>query len=424
MYVQSWAARKFIDIPINDMFISWRVWKTDNAETMEKIEDCEKRHKIREKLNQAMKSARLFGTSVMIPMTKEAPMDMPLDVDSLLEGDLASIRVFDRFDLSVTQRETDLYSDNYGKPVIYKVHPTYGPTLPIEVHHSRILRFDGITTPTDSWFYFYSEDWGVSELVPVILSITEDLSLASGIAHMSQEASIPVLGVSDLRDVISGRAGRAEATVEQIGDAVNKFKSVYRLLMLDKEREEFSRVAVQFGGLADLMTRYAERLAAAADIPMTRWYGQSPKGMNATGESDMKNYVITVEENKKNLLEGPLNLLDQIIMKDCGIAEAPEYEWQSLLELSETEKVTVSKLKVDTVSLAIQHGVVDEDEARDVLKGDELFEDLSGPAPEPEDPMMDAMGGGIFGGPPGPPGAAKPPAQKGPPAPPPKKTEK
>ena len=62
--------------------------------------------------------------------------------------------------------------------------------------------------------------------------------------------------------------------------------------MLVDKNDEFDRVSYNFQGLPDLMDRFAERLAAAADIPATRFMGQAPKGMNATGASDEKNYAL------------------------------------------------------------------------------------------------------------------------------------
>jgi len=415
LYVQSWAAKKFIDIPIDDMFIRWRTWVDDSDDINEQMTECEQKYQITQRLNQAMKASRAYGTSVVIIMTKEAPMDMPLIPEEILPGDLKALRVFDRFDLSVSQREGDMFDPNFGKPVFYRVHPTRGPTLPMDVHHSRVLRFDGISSPTDSLFYRYTEDWGVSEFIPVMLSLTEDHALASAIAHMSQEASIPALGISDLRDVIAGRAGQSEATVEQIGDAVNRFKSIYRLLLLDKDREEFSRVAIQFAGLADLMTKFAERLAAAADIPMTRWQGRSPAGMNATGESDMRNYVMMVEANRQNKLEPHLRLLDMILARNEGMEEVPEFKWNSLLELSDEDQAALSKTKAETLKIMLDAFVIDEDEAREALTGDPTFGELSGPAPEPPEPDPIALPGGPSPGP-KPPTAKKPPAAK-PPAP-------
>ncbi len=55
--------------------------------------------------------------------------------------------------------------------------------------------------------------------------------------------------------------------------------------MLDK-KDSFTRVQTPLTNLSDILDRFATRLAAAADMPVTLLMGMSPAGLNATGESD------------------------------------------------------------------------------------------------------------------------------------------
>ena len=243
----------------------------------------------------------------------------------------------------------------------------------------------------------------------MILGLLQDQGFATAVAHMGQEASIPILRVDQLRETLAGRVDTAtEATAEQIGQAVNRLKSVFRLMMLDRETEEFDRSTIPFGGIADLLTRYSERLAFAADIPQTRWMGRSPAGLSATGDSDMRNYVMMVESRREELLADPLEVLDEVLARDAGLATAPEFEWQSLLELGERDRAEVAKIKAEAIQIATGATLMDEDEGRKALDGDPVFGTLEGDAPEPEmDPMdplyqpppgADPQGGGPTGG--------------------------
>ena len=77
----------------------------------------------------------------------------------------------------------------------------------------------------------------------------------------------------------------------EIGEQINAGKSNWRLLMLDEPgREEFRREAVAFAGLAEIMDMYPLRVSASRRIPDTKFLGRPPRGMNATGVSDEKNY--------------------------------------------------------------------------------------------------------------------------------------
>ena len=107
----------------------------------------------------------------------------------------------------------------------------------------------------------------------------EDQTLASSVAHLSQEASISVLNIAGLRDTIAGGGDPDEISPAAIGQQINAGKSNFRLMMLD-EHEIFTRVAVSFAGLPDLFEKYQARVAAARKITLTRFLGSPPIGMS------------------------------------------------------------------------------------------------------------------------------------------------
>ena len=225
--------------------------------------------------------------------------DTPLDPKQIREGDVTALQYFDRFDLSVTYRGSDMAQPEFRQPLFYDVHPSYGG-VPIRVHHSRVLRFDGIPPASKSGFGSYDYDFGVSVLVPILTSLFQDESFAAAVAHLGQEASIPLLNIAGLRESIAGGGDPSEPTPEEIFAQINRDKSIYRILALDEEgREQFSRAAVTFGGLAEIMDMYPLRVAAARRIPDTKFLGRPPRGMNATGVSDDKNYQTLLETLRK-----------------------------------------------------------------------------------------------------------------------------
>ena len=388
LYAQSWAAKKFIDIPVDDMFILWRNFSGDEGDAgVDKMTESESRHKVKNRLKRAMKAGRLYGTGLLVMVTREAPLEVPLMPERVRPGDLIALQVFDRFDASVWRRDDDPLSVTYGEALTYHLTPTRGPGIFVDA--SRVLRFDGLTPLSSDGYTIYDRDWGVSEIVPAILSIMQDQSVTTAAAHLSQEASIPVLGVDGLREALAGgQLDPNEASAEQIGEQLNQFKSIYRLLLLDKT-ESFERVAVNFSGLHEVMDRVQRRLAASAGIPATRFLGTSPVGLNATGDSDMANYAMHVSAMQTDLLTDPLRRLDEVLARDAGIAEAPEYDWEPLTDMSDEEQASAAKTKVEALKLAIDGGIMDEDEARASLDGDSVFGALPGEAPGLPDPEFE-----------------------------------
>ena len=422
--VQSWAARSAVSMRTRDMFLRQRIYPELTPERTEEIEAAMKRLEVDETISRAMVAGKQYGTALLILMTREAPMDTPLVPEQIREGDLTALRVVNRYDCSVALRDYDIFSPTYGGPLFYDVHPNVGG-LPIRVHESRVIRFDGITDPGDARLTSYEQDWGVSSLVPILQSVLQETAIAQATTHLMQEASVPVMYIEGLREAMSGRAPQ-EASPEEIGDGINKLKSIYRLLMLEKGAEEFARIPVNFAGIADLMDRSARRVAAAAEIPLTRFWGTSPVGLNATGDGDMRNYVLTLEAERQNILPPVYDRIDEIIFRSEGLGDPEEYRWPSLLELGEDEIAQAAKTKAEALAAAINAGIMDEDEARDALSGDEVFGELSGEAPGLPEPILPpAPPGGGGAKPPGegakPAGGAKPSGGKPSPSPAPKK---
>ena len=395
--VQSWAAHKAVNLRVRDMFLRPRRFLDVSPEQAEAIDAALMVLRLDDAVRRAMVAARQYGTSLLVMMTRGADMASPLVPEQVREGDLTALRVLTRYDASVYDRDRDMMSPTYGKPLLYSLHPNYGGD-PMMVHHTRVVRFDGITDPGDSAFTAYEQDWGVSVLVPIVQSILHEAGLAQAAAHMAQEASIPVLSIEGLRDGMAGAVDN-EVSPLDIGEGVNRMKSLFRLLMLEKGTEEFNRVAIQFSGLADIMDRSARRVAAGVDVPFTRFMQDAPRGLNATGDGDFRNYVMTFEAERQTELPPKLKILDEVVFRSAGLGDVPEWEWPSLLELTEAESAEVRHKQVLALVEAINAGILDEDEARAILDGDEFFGELPGMAPGLPEPEL----------PPGPVSAGAPP---------------
>ena len=387
IYVESWAAAKIIDIPVDDSCIRWRAFESDDKRSLDRMRDAEQRHDVRGRLSRAMKMGRLYGTGLLVMVTREAPLEEPLVVERVKEGDLVSLLPVDRYDATVETRNADLFAPTFGEPLRYRlqVQVPGSNVSDVVVHASRVLRFDG-RRPLSlrGWESGYERDWGVSELVQVLTSITQDAGIASGIAHLAQEASMLVVKLKDYQEAITGGGlGPDAMTAAEIAEAINVYKSLWQTIFTDKD-SEISRVAVAWPGLPDLLDRFPRRMAAAADIPATRFFGQSPVGMNATGESDMRNYALRVAAMQERLLTGPLFHLDAVLARDAGLGEPLPYHWLSLMDQSEQDQAAVSKMRAEAVGIAMTHNLADEDEGRSALSGDVLFGEL---------PPMDRLDG-------------------------------
>ena len=320
IYAQSWAARKFIDIPVDDQFVMGRSFEGDDEELIKRIKDFEEEHEINIKLAEAQKAGRLYGTAILWFVTGENDPIFPLNLKRLKPGDLKNLIVIDRYGISSVRLQTNPLMSGYMKPLTYNIILPNG--FSTTVHHSRVCRFDGKSPLTINGFQNYGDQWfGISELTDILTTIENEDMLAKGISHLANEASIPVIKFNGFDDTIcSGEDNETDfkkrLEVQSLG------KSIFRTTFLDAD-DSFERIAVSFTGLPNLMDKFAGRLAAAADIPQTRFLGRSPAGLNATGDGDMQNYAIAVNAMQEKKLRPVYTRVDSITGACLGVDELP-----------------------------------------------------------------------------------------------------
>lgn len=402
LYTQSWAAAKLINIPVEDMWVRGRQWTGDDGEdTVKRMRKAIKELKAEKRIQKAMIAGRLHGTGLAIICSRTRPLTTELVPDQVKEGEIANIWVTDRWSSSIDAWFVDPQKPNYGDPYMYRVAPRMGlypqgaassnalvwpgtnQGANLQVHHSRVLRFDGISPPlTEGWLYNNLErNWGLSVLTNALDDILRDSQTAAGVAHLIQEASIFMMKVQGLKEAISGGGTHGDTPdIQKLGEAINLYKSIYRTLFLDAA-DEANRINTSFSGLPDLLNSMVERLAAIGDIPRTRFLGASPAGMNATGESDMKNYAIRIASLQESMLEDPLEILDMVVARHAGLDKPPEYEWLPLMDLSKQEQAEAMAVRTKAVTEAYASGLVDENESRDALAQDEGWGELGPYAP-------------------------------------------
>jgi phage-related protein (TIGR01555 family) len=142
-------------------------------------------------------------------------------------------------------------------------------------------------------------------------------------------------------------------------------------------------------------------LSADTGYPITRLFGVSPGGMNATGESDMRNYYDNVRSVQSTDLKPVLLYILRIISEWQKIPE-PYITFLPLQTMNEKEqaelekeKVDKDKIEADTYKTYIDMGVLEPYEVR-FLKFGNTLDDIPVPKelelptiepipPEPED---------------------------------------
>jgi phage-related protein (TIGR01555 family) len=377
-YAESWACAKIVDIPVDDMFIYPRCIKGLSDANNKKLEEFSGYIQLDAKIKQALKAARLYGTAFLVMVTDDNLLSTPMNPNAKIMN-LKNLVVIDRFHAAVLEWDRDISTPNFNEPLLYQF--TIRNVEPFVVHHSRVIRIDGVKPLTaNRWESGYNWYWGVSELVRVMNVVTQEEGIANGINYLMNEASIPILKIPDLQDALAGApdalGGSPNDTVSPVDKLINNMnnlKSIYRTTYLDAGMD-LSRLEASFANFDSLIDRFHTRLAAAADIPQTRFFGKSPAGMNATGDSDSENYAIHISSRQQKDLKPIYDKLDLIISKTLGITETIEYSFKPLLDMSDADKAKINLANAQRDQIYLANGVIAPEEVRQNLYDEEVYD--------------------------------------------------
>lgn len=349
-YRGSWMARKIVDIPAMDSCRNWRGWQADQAD-IELIEAEEKRLNVRGKVLEARKKARLFGGAAVYADFGDTASE-PLDLDRVQKGGIRFLTVFTPRQLVPGEIDTDPMSEFFGMPKEFTI--AGGATGQARIHPSRLTVFVGNDLP-DRDITASAFGWGDSVLVSVMQAVKQAESVSANINSLIYEANVDVVSIEGLSEILKlpGGEDKVRGLLQMNLDA----KSNLRALVLDA-KNKYDRKAVSFGSLPDLMDRFDQHAAGAADIPMTRFMGMSPGGMNSTGESDLRNYYDRVSAGQTLEMGPAMMRLDEALIRSATGTRKPaiHYEWNPLWQLGEKDKADIFKTKADAARTIAGNG--------------------------------------------------------------------
>ena len=125
-----------------------------------------------------------------------------------------------------------------------------------------------------------------------------------------------------------------------------------------------------FGGLSDIYEAFMMDMAGAAGIPATRLFGRSPDGMNATGESDLKNYYEMIDGMRERSLRPALEKLLPVMALSCWgfVPEDLTPSFPSLAAPDPREEAEIRAMNTESLIRALEAGLLSPAEARERLE--------------------------------------------------------
>ena len=373
MYRTDWLSGKVVDIIPNDMTRNWRSFSGDlDPDVITILEEEEARLALRSAFNEAHKWARLYGTSFIIMSVDDGNTpDKPLDINKIKKGGLKHIKIIDRHRMSNADVTpiVDPFNPNFGLPEFYRLNE-----INIKIHHSRVIRFDGVKLPWDEFRRnnYYSD----SVLDRLYGAITNLNTATDASASMIYETNVDIIKIEGLMSYLQTAQG--EDLLRKRFALASMLKSFNNMLLMDN-KEEYQNKTNSFASLPDLIDRFAQVVTAGADVPATRLLGSSASGLNATGEGDLKNYYDKISADQITEYKPKLDIFDRIMAKSLGLPDDADlsYTFNSLFQMTPKEQAEVDFTNSQRDQIYLTNNVIDELTVAKELKQNSTYTNIT-----------------------------------------------
>lgn len=312
LYRNHWIVRKIVDVIPEDMCKNWIKLKTQVApEQLSKLEKVLRRTQTKARILEGLKWGRLYGGAAGIILLdgESAYMDEPLDYRFIMPGSYKGLLILDRWSGISPELElvSDITSPDFGLPKYYQMTLQDGRML--RVHHSRVLRFTGNALPL--WEAWAEQQWGASVVESVFDELKKRDNTSFNIANLVFLANLRIYKTG-MTDLLSLGDTQLQQDFHNVMQTINWMMNNSGLTIIGKD-DEFDSKQYTFTGLNDVYESFMLDIAGACEIPVTRLFGRSPAGFNATGESDLTNYYDSIEEKQEAYLAPILDKLLPVI---------------------------------------------------------------------------------------------------------------
>lgn len=366
-YQESWLARRICDIIPADMVREWREIKSEKADDVRAEED---RLFLASRFEEALRWSRLYGGAAILMITDQ-DLTKPLDVNKIKKGSLKRLQVFDRWYMSAGDYQVmDLLSEDFLLPSYYMFSGQTNAEGGAMVHRSHIVRICGESLPLR--LQYHAQGWGDSSLRQAMEAVTDFTASIGGIAESMQEFNVDIVTKTGLFDLLA--SGEEEKILKRF-QAGAMGKSVFKTLVLDDD-EKYRRKSLSYSGIAQIIETQMKIVAGASHTPVTKLFGDSAKGLNATGEGDDVNYNTYIRSQQASKLDPALRQLDEVLVRSA-LGYFPEdfnYQWRPLDVPSPLEEAQANQTQANADIAYLNAGVVTVSQLQRELQAREAYQ--------------------------------------------------
>jgi uncharacterized protein len=395
----------------------------EDAETVPDFMKYMTRMSIMRAFKECIQWGNLYGGAIGVMQIDGQNPATPLKIDSVGKDQFKGITVYDRWQIIPDLTKLIVSGPDMGLPEFYDIVTGTNPNLAgsepgigaggangrVRIHHTRLFRCGGIKLP---FFQAITEQlWGESVLERMwdrLISFDDATMNVAGLVH---RANLRTIKFESLREIMAA-GGDAQAGLEAQVQWMRRMQSNEGITAIDM-RDEFQSYSYSFAGIPDTLIQFAQQVAGAAETPLVILFCQSPAGLSATGDADIRNYYDRILADQEDHMRNAMDDIIKVMWRSFTGKPTPKdlaFEFIPLWQMTAVEKATVAKTNADTLAVAMQDGAIDRATMMKELKQqasesglfthitDEMIEEAENDEP-PQPDMDDPNNSGGAGGP-------------------------
>ncbi|APA83227.1 DUF1073 domain-containing protein [Francisella tularensis] len=365
-----------------------KVYSNDDSlnNKVQELEKELKRLNVEEILSSVAYKSLLLGVSYIYPKIKNDQDDLENELlynsTKISKGSLQGFLVLEPlWTVPIETNTTNPLVDDFYKPKKYSV---MGKTIDC----SRIMRvvYSELTNILAPLYLF----GGISLSQQVLPFVNAYQNTKKEIIKIVSRYNTNILKTNtNAINTISGNSDVKISVAKKMLNRIKNFillKNNHGIFALNQD-EEFQQIQMNLTGLVDILQQQAEAICAVQGIPVSKLFGQAPRGMNATGEHDLENFNQGLKTNRKRMLETAKDNICKICMLNLwGEIEDNIYvEFNPPGTLDEYKQSDLLNDAIDRMVVIKSNGGMTNKEFRDNLLNlnnfdinlsDEIFDDV------------------------------------------------
>jgi phage-related protein (TIGR01555 family) len=370
-YRGSWIVAAAVDLPAEDMCRAGiEINSPLSPEETDAIQEEISSLGLWSSLTNCIKWARLYGGSLAYIMIDGQDPEEELNLDSIDIGQFKGIMALDRWMVMPSYSDTIIeMGKDFGLPRYYDLvadRSGFAGHL-TRIHHSRLIRFVGIDLPFRQMMT--ENGWGESIIERIHDRLISYDSITTGAAQLAYKAHLRVMKIDGMRQIVSAGGAMLNGLNNQMA-YMRQSQANEGIAVIDST-DSLEALTYSFAGLDTLMDKFSEQISGALQIPLVRLLGQSPGGLNSSGESDLITYYDGIAKHQESKLRQPLSYLLDILSRSVVGKEIPRgtrFKFNPLWLPKESETAEIASKNTNSIIAAYNAGLISREEARDEFR--------------------------------------------------------